>query len=132
MSTPRRASIPESNPAVPVPDSVAVQAEARSLDLSHVPAEHRDIVRRLHARVERAATSIERLRAENERLKARVKELETRPAVPPEKMILTLDDDPDAVRDRITSFIDAIDAYLDAAPSDASDEALLSADETAP
>jgi hypothetical protein len=57
--------------------------------------------------------TIERLRAENERLRRRVEELEAGPDLPDDETHLSLDDDPEALRERITDFIDAIDAYLE-------------------
>lgn len=118
--------------AAPVPDSVASDggeeegdvASTRAgagPDLSHLPEAHRDTVRRLHDRIQRAASLIEDLRAENKRLRRRVDELEARPALPDDQTILALDDNPEALRDRITDFIDSIDAYLDATDPEASD-----------
>jgi FtsZ-binding cell division protein ZapB len=85
-----------------------------------VPDAHRDVLRRLTRRVEEAVETIEGLRAENERLRRRVEELEAGPDLPEDETLLTLDDDPDALRDRITQFIDAIDAYLDRPGPDSS------------
>jgi predicted nuclease with TOPRIM domain len=91
--------------------------------LAPLPAEHRDAIRRLSRRVAQAADTIERLRAENERLRRRVEELEAGPDLPDDETHLSLDDDPEALRERITAFIDAIDACLDRpAPSSAAPE----------
>lgn len=105
-------SLPESDPAPPVPDSVRPGASDDE-DLTHLPPEYRAAVRRLRAEVDRATAALTRLQAENERLRRRVEELEQRPAIRPDTTTLVLDDDPEALRDRITSFIDAIDTYLE-------------------
>ena len=110
----------------PVPESVSSEPvssekgeEMEPPDFSDLPAEHRDTMRRLYRRVQQAGATIERLRAENARLRQRVEELEEQPAFPDAETVLTLDDDPEAVRERVTRFIDAIDTYLEAADSDA-------------
>jgi predicted RNase H-like nuclease (RuvC/YqgF family) len=116
MDESTRASLPEPDSMSPVPESVAAteeDEEAEAPDFSHLPAEHRDTMRRLYRRVEQAAATIEQLRAENERLRRRVEELEAQPAFPEADTVLTLDDDPEAVRERISRFIDVIDTYLD-------------------
>lgn len=93
-------------------------------DLSHLAPEHREVVQRLYARVEQAVETIEQLRAANRRLRERVAELESRPAVPDDKTMVMLDDDPEALRDRIAGFIATIDRYLDdASETEASDGA---------
>lgn len=100
-------------------------------DLAHLPAEHREAVQHLRRRVEQAVATIKRLRAENEQLRRRVDELEAQPTFPDDETVFALDDEPDDVKQRITSFIDAIDSYLEASaaeeepddrPSDAPDE----------
>lgn len=121
------AFLPESAPASPVPDSVAqpktdensAEESAPSLqnDFDHLSEEHRDVMRRLARRVKKAVATIENLRAENERLRQRVEELEAQPDYPEDETILALDDDPDAVRERITQFINTIDTYLDTTSS---------------
>jgi uncharacterized coiled-coil protein SlyX len=105
--------VPESTPAPPVPDSIRPEAPDAETDLAHLPPEHRSTVRRLRAQVDRATTALNHLQAENERLRRRVDELEQRPAVQPDTTALVLDNDPEALRDRISSFIDAIDTYLE-------------------
>jgi hypothetical protein len=70
-------------------------------------------VRRLQVQVERATTALNRLQAENERLRRRVDELEQRPVLQPDTTSLVLDEDPETLRDRISTFIDAIDTYLE-------------------
>ena len=78
-----------------------------------LPDRHRETIEQLHARVEQAARTIERLTAENQRLRERVETLEQRPDVPDDHAVLTFDGGPDAVRDRLEGYIDAIDRYLD-------------------
>lgn len=79
---------------------------------------------RLRTRVEAAAEEIERLRTENAALAARIGELEARPAVESDATVLVLDDDPEALREKVNAFIDAIDQYLaDDASSEARDDA---------
>jgi HPt (histidine-containing phosphotransfer) domain-containing protein len=131
-------SLPESTPASPVPDSVSEtddpDADAPNADASAagvaealdvpdgLPDEHREVVRRLSQQVAAAVETIEELRAENERLRRRVEELEAGPEIPDDETLLTLDDDPDAVREQITEFIDTIDSFL-ATASDADEPA---------
>ena len=110
-------SLPDSDPATPVPDSGSGADAAEQSPLSALPADHRYVVERLTRRVERAAETIRRLRAENERLRRRVEELEAGPDVPEDETLLTIDDDPEALRERITQFIDAIDDYLERSSS---------------
>ena len=122
MDDPTRAPLPHSNPAPPVPDSIRPTDLDDDEELTHLPPEYRAAVRRLQAQVERAATALNRLRAENERLRHRVEELEQRPALQPNTTTFVLDDEPDALRNRISTFIDAVDAYLEdgtSAPTDA-------------
>jgi len=108
-------TVPESDPAAPVPDSVTGASEDESaVDLSHLPEEHRAPVRRLYACVERAVATIQTLRSQNERLRERVAELEAKPTFPEDESVLALEAEPDVLRDRISGFIDAIDTYLDA------------------
>ena len=113
MDDPTHPSVPESDPAPPVPDSVRPDTSDEEEDLTHLPPEHRATVRRLRAQVDRATTALNRLQAENERLRRRVEELEQRPAIQPDTTALVLNDGPEALRDRISSFIDAIDTYLE-------------------
>jgi hypothetical protein len=68
--------------------------------------------------VQEAVSEIESLRDENERLRRRVRELESRPSVGEDEVFLTLDDDRDALRARITQFIEAIDRRLGDADPD--------------
>lgn len=117
MPDPAHPSLPESDPASPVPDSVRPGAPDDEDDLTHLPPEYRTAVRRLRAEVDRATAALNRLQAENKRLRRRVEELEQRPAIHPDTTALVLDDDPEVLRDRITSFIGAIDTYLEDGPS---------------
>lgn len=120
--------LPESDPASPVPDSVSQGDGQDDSDqqtvtkLTHLPAKHRDVVRRLKAQVEEAVETIAELRTENERLRQRIEELEAQPDYPEDETILALDDDPEAVRERITQFINTIDTYLDTTSSAPSDD----------
>jgi len=117
---PSDASLPESDTASSLPETASENA-GEDLD-GTVPDEHRDGLRRLARRVEQAVETIERLRAENERLRRRVEELEAGPDVPEGETLLTLEEDPEALRDKITHFIDAIDAYLDRPAAGLSDD----------
>lgn len=148
MNESTRTSLPEPDSVSPVPESVssetgeepevrqgsdaeadsgtedpeaegdATTGEEEAPDLSHLPAEYRDAVGRLHRKVEQAAATIERLRAENDRLRRRVEALEEKPDVPEGETVFALDDDPETVKQRISRFIDAIDTYLEAAASE--------------
>ena len=113
MDAPPHASLPDSDPAPPVPDSIRPTDSDSEEELTHLPPEYRAAVRRLRAQVNRAATALNRLRAENERLRHRIQELEQRPALQPDTTALVLDEDPETLRDRISTFIDAIDMYLE-------------------
>lgn len=114
-------SLPESTPATPVPESVSAPkdepAASEAPALNHLPAEHRDVVRRLFQQVQAAVDTIEDLRAENERLRRRIAELEAEPEYPDDETVLALDDHPAEVRERITQFINTIDTYLDPSPA---------------
>jgi len=105
--------LPHSDPAPPVPDSIRPTDSDPGEELTHLPPEYRAAVRRLQVQVERATTALNRLQAENERLRRRVDELEQRPALQPDTTSLVLDEDPETLRDRISTFIDAIDTYLE-------------------
>ena len=113
MDDPTRAPLPHSDPAPPVPDSIRPTDSAPGEELTHLPPEYRAAVRRLQVQVERATTALNRLQAENERLRRRVDELEQRPVLQPDTTSLVLDEDPETLRDRISTFIDAIDMYLE-------------------
>ncbi len=116
MDEPAHPSLPDSDPAPPVPESVRADASDED-DLTHLPPEYRATVRDLRAQVKRATTALRRLQAENERLQRRVEELEQRSAVQPDTTTFVFDDDPDALRNRISAFIEAIDTYLEGEPS---------------
>ncbi len=65
---------------------------------------------RLRERVQSAAHEIVRLREENAALAERIARLE---AVPAEAAtVIRLDEDPEALRRKVTGFIEAIDEYL--------------------
>lgn len=70
-------------------------------------------LQRLRDRVEVAAREMRRLRDENGALAERIQELEARPAVDQSQTVISLDHDPDVLRRKITSFIEAIDRYLE-------------------
>lgn len=130
MASPPLSSVPDPDLAPPVPESVrpdsssppdALPPAGGGPNLTHVPPESRPAVRRLHAQVERAATALERLQRENERLRRRLAALEQRPALQPDTTTLVLDDEPQDLRARLSSFIDTIDAFLsDDAPAPSS------------
>lgn len=68
---------------------------------------------RLRDRVEAAANEIVRLRAENRQMERSFIELERRVNAESERPTIAFDEDPDALRQKVRSFIDAIDNYLD-------------------
>lgn len=132
MDESTRPSLPEPDSVSPVPESVSAGGEEDpSLDVSHLPPEHQEVVERLHRRVEQAAATIERLRAENERLRRRVEELEAQPAFPDDETVLALSEDPDDLKQRITRFIDAIDTYLGETEASNDDPTAQEADDPA-
>ena len=112
MSEASRVPIPEPDPSPPPEPSSLEEADGED-DLSALPPVHQDVVRRLRAKVERAATLLDQLQTENERLRQRVEELEQQPSVPDDKTVLALEDDPERLQDRISAFIEAIDTYLE-------------------
>ncbi len=116
MDDPTRASLPDSDPAPPVPDSIRSDDPDNEDDLPHLPPEYRAVVRRLRAQVDRATSALHRLQAENQRLRRRVQELEEHPALQPDATTFVLDDEPNVLRERISSFIDAIDTVLEEPP----------------
>jgi len=67
---------------------------------------------RLRDRVKKAAHELERLRKENTALAERIRQLETRPAVDFDGTVLAFDEDPEALREKVESFIRSIDTYL--------------------
>lgn len=117
MSESSRVPMPEPDPSSAPSDLSPSEASDREVDLSSLPSAHQDVVRRLRAKVQRAATLLNRLQEENERLRERVEELEGRPAVSGDKAVLALEEDPETLRDRISDFIEAIDTYLEAESS---------------
>ena len=71
-----------------------------------------EVVERLRDRIKKAARELERLRTENAALTERIRQLETSPVVDLEGTVLAFDEDPDILREKVESFITAIDAYL--------------------
>ena len=68
----------------------------------------------LRDRVTRAADEILRLREANQALAERIARLESE-----ERTVVTFDDDPEALREKIAGFIEAIDRFLDPQEDDA-------------
>ncbi len=69
---------------------------------------------RLREKVETAARELGRLREENAALAERLRALEARtPTVPDGAVVLTLDEEPEAVRRKVEGFIEALDKYLE-------------------
>lgn len=78
---------------------------------------------RLRTRIESAVAEIERLRTENAALAERVHQLADEAAArEDDALALTLDSDPDALREKVETFIEAIDQML-AEPSASGDDA---------
>jgi len=73
---------------------------------------------RLRNRVEAAVAEIERLRAENVALAARVDKLAAHEVVGETTPGLTVEGDPDALREQVEGFIEAIDQMLAVSSSD--------------
>lgn len=113
MSEASRVPMPEPDPSSFSSGSPSPEETDEEDGLSPISSVHQDVVRRLRTKVDRAATLLEQLQAENERLRRRVEELEQQPSVPDDKAVLTLDDDPETLRDQISDFIEAIDTYLE-------------------
>ncbi len=67
---------------------------------------------RLRDRIKTAAHELERLHKENAALAERIRALEARPAVDLDGTVLAFDEDPDALREKVAGFIEAIDTYL--------------------
>lgn len=117
MSEQSRTSMPDSDPTSPFSDPNASDSDEENRDSSQVPPVHRDVIRRLRTKVEQAAAQVEHLKRENARLRERLKELKKRPAISPDQTALAVEADPDALRDQIATFIDAIDTYLEESPT---------------
>ncbi|WP_143815453.1 cell division protein ZapB [Longibacter salinarum] len=83
----------------------------------NVPEPFREAVAALHEQVQTAADAIRELRAENERLRQKVEDLSERPDVSDDDAFILLDDDRADLRERIQSFIDAIDEHLETSPA---------------
>lgn len=72
----------------------------------------------LRKRVEEAVTEIKRLRAENANLAERVEELSSHEVVGETTPGLKVEGDPDALREQVEGFIEAIDRMLAVPSSD--------------
>ena len=106
------------------PDSLPRPDGATPRPVAPPPSEWRALSR-LRERVEDAAHEVERLRAQNAALAAQVADLQAGLGADSAGLALPEGTDPDALRARIQSFIDAIDEVLaspdDAAPGSAPD-----------
>ncbi len=99
-------SIPDEQPAARAGDG------SSSMPKGPVALKPPQSLERLRERVRTAARELDRLRKENDRLLEHIKELETRPPVDLEGTVLVLDEDPEALREKVEGFIQAIDRYL--------------------
>lgn len=77
-----------------------------------VPLKGSSSLKRLRDRVETAAHELKRLREENKALSDRLEQLELNPSVSDEGTLLTFEEDPELLRRKIETFIEAIDRYL--------------------
>lgn len=102
-AVPGAASTPAPKPAVP--------AKPPRPDRGERPATPAQALERLRARIGDAVRELERLRAENELLAQRVAELEVSGGRTPD-VVLPFADTPEALRDKMDEFIDALDAFL--------------------
>ncbi len=75
-------------------------------------------LQRLRDRVEQAVAEIARLRDENTALAARLREIDSRPASDAHRIALAPGEEPEALRRKITGFIEAIDRYLEREPEE--------------
>ncbi len=80
------------------------------------PLKGNESLRRLRTRILKTAEELERLRHENAALLERIRELEDRPTLDLERTVVTLDEDPEDVREKVNEFIQIIDEYLEADP----------------
>ena len=99
------------------PDDVPAPGEASRPARPAPPAldDLRAIVQRAAGALERLRDEKRQLREENEHLRERVAQLEADPSAGRDGTALLLDDDSDALRERIDGFIDTLDAHLDEA-----------------
>lgn len=100
------------------------QQAAQAADAGAAPAALKGLasLERLRDRVEIAAHEITRLREENAALLQRVQAAEAADAAPAGRgVFLSLDNDPEMLRRKITGFIEAIDRYLEQEPADGND-----------
>jgi regulator of replication initiation timing len=72
---------------------------------------------RLRDRVEVAARELARLRSENEALSDRLSEVRPEPDAR-EKAVMTIDEDPEVIRRKVSGFIEILDSYLERDPDD--------------
>jgi predicted nuclease with TOPRIM domain len=97
-----------------VPDSPdAPGDDAPERETSPALDELREAVRRATSQIEHLRERAHRLEDENQHLKERVAELEADPAAGRDDTALLVGDDPDALRERIDHFIEALDAELE-------------------
>lgn len=101
------------------PDSLPRPDGATPRPVAPPPSEWRALSR-LRERVEDAAREVERLRTQNAALAAQVADLQAGLGADSAGFALPADTDPDALRTRIQSFIDAIDDVL-ASPDEDTD-----------
>lgn len=120
------------DPTSPFSDPSTSDGIEEDGDLSHLPPVHQDALRRLRTKVQEAAAHIRQLEEENEQLRQQVRELEKRPAISPDKTAVALDPNPDALRDQISRFVEAIDTYLAEGTVETEERQPESADETTP
>lgn len=69
-------------------------------------------LRLLRDRVQKTAQELGRLRKENRNLANRIAELESGPSIDPSATLLSFEEDPARLRERVSGFIEAIDTYL--------------------
>lgn len=102
---PSRDGRPRRRPA-PAPPSGTGEVAEEALSLRGLPS-----LERLREHVEQAARELERLRADNQALLERVQALEADAGT---ELVPALDlgEDPEALRRKITGFIESIDQYL--------------------
>ena len=97
------AAPPTDNPVPQAPDPSAKRRASLKSPQS---------LERLRDRVQAVVHELDRLRKENTELTERIEHLETRPALDVDGTLLTFDESPDALREKVEGFINAIDQYL--------------------
>lgn len=93
------------------PPPALVAAKPPRPERAERPATPAQALERLRARIGDAVRELERLRAENELLAQRVQELEVAGGRTPD-VVLPFADTPEAMREKMDEFIDALDAFL--------------------